>query len=133
MSTERTPNIDVRKNVRELLLSSEAFRKLPAETQQQIAHDTTRVADYIAAPEGFRGHTLRTAPVLAKAQTDDPSDGTPDPSASTYARDVKEVDKVGGDFKAGAASEGVRLAGAMMKAVDFPQFVAALIQGVFHA
>ena len=117
------PDPDVRRNVRALLLSSEAFRKLPAATQQQIAHDTTRIADYMAAPEGIQGHALSTASALAGG----------DPPGSTYSRDVQQVNKVGEGFKAVAAREGAEVAGALLQKVNFPTFVASLIQGVFHA
>jgi hypothetical protein len=36
-------------------------------------------------------------------------------------------------FKAEAAMEGAKVAGALLKQVNFPTFVASLIQGVFHA
>jgi hypothetical protein len=121
MNTALTPNAEVRRNVRELLLSSPAYTKLPAATQQQLAHDMTQVADYMAAPLGIPGNQLPNAPAIVRAQ------------AGTYERDVKQVNRVGEGFKAAGAREGVAVAGALMKAVDFPQFVASLIQGVFHA
>jgi hypothetical protein len=42
----------VRQTVRDLLTQSEAFKQLPAEKRRQIANDTTRVAGYLAEPEG---------------------------------------------------------------------------------
>ena len=125
-NAEAPPNSDVRRNVKELLLSSRSFAKLPPATQQQIAHDMTRVADYMAVPEGIPGNKLATAPALAEAQADNPS-------SSHYKEDVAQVNKVGEGFKATAAMQGVEAAGALMKAVNFPDFVAGLIKGVFHA
>jgi hypothetical protein len=131
MNTALPPNADVRRNVRELLLSSPAYTKLPAATQQQIAHDMTQVADYIAAPEGIPANRLPNAPAIARAQADTPQ-ADPRLAASTYQRDVAQVNRVS-EFKAAGAREGVEVAGALMRAVNFPDFVASLIQGVFHA
>src|SRR5205823_14603935 len=50
-----------------------------------------------------------------------------------YQRDVQQVNKVGTGFKAVAAREGAEVAGALLQKVNFPTFVASLIQGVFHA
>ena len=116
-----TPDPNVRLAVKDLLMRSEAFAKLPPATQQQIAHDTTQIANYLAAPEGIPGNKLPTAAALE------------DPSRSTYKRDVEQVNKVGGQFQAAGAREGVEVAGMLMEKVSFPVFCASLIQGVFHA
>lgn len=115
------PNPEVRHAVKDLLMRSPAFARLPPATQQQIAHDTTAIADYLAAPEGIPGNKLPTAAALE------------DPSASTYERDLKQVNKVGGEFKAAGAREGAEVAGMLLQKVNFPTFCASLIKGVFHA
>jgi len=115
------PSHDVRYAVKDLLEKSPAFARLPPATQQQIAHDTTRIADYLAKPEGIPGNKLPTVGALA------------DPSESTYERDLEQVNKVGQDFKAAGAREGAEVAGMLMQKVDFPTFCASLIKGVFHA
>ena len=116
-----TPDPNVRLAVRDLLMKSKAFAQLPPATQQQIAHDTTQIADYLAAPEGIPGNKLPTATALKDA------------SQSTYERDLEQVNKVGGEFKAAGAREGAEVAGMLMQKVNFPTFCASLIQGVFHA
>ncbi len=135
------PRHEVRLAVKDLLLQSKAFAQLPPALQQQIAHDTTQIADYLAAPQGVPGHTLPTAQALLQP----PAGGTagaldwlpqadPSAAASKYSDQVKEVDKIGKDsFKAGAAREGAKVAGMFMKSVNFPKFVSSLIKGVFHA
>src|ERR1044071_961387 len=80
------PKPEVRQAVKELLMRSPSFARLPAATQQQIAHDTAQVANYLAVPDGLPGNHLPTAPSLASAQAD-----ASDPSQSTYSRDVKQV------------------------------------------
>lgn len=115
------PDPNVRLAVKDLLTRSPAFARLPAATQQQIAHDTTQIANYLAAPEGIPGNKLPTAGALE------------DPSSSTYERDIEQVNKVGEEFKAAGAREGAEVAGMLMEKVNFPTFCASLIQGVFHA
>jgi hypothetical protein len=117
----RIPAPEVREAVRNVLTRCAAFAQLPPEKQQQIAHDTARIADYLAAPEGFSGAELPTAAALADAPE------------STYAQRVAQVNKVGGDFKAAGAREGAEVAGMLLEKVNFPTFVAGLIEGVFHA
>jgi hypothetical protein len=130
---EAPPKPEVRQAVKDLLLRSPSFAKLPAETQRQIAHDTAQIADYLAAPEGLPGNQLPSAPTLAQAQAGFLPEADPSASRSTYERDVEQVNKVGGGFEASAAREGAEVAGMLMKKVNFPTFVASLIQGVFHA
>jgi hypothetical protein len=129
------PSPEVRHAVRDLLLQSPAYTKLPAATQQSLAHDMTRVADYLAKPGGIPGNQLPSVrtfapnarPAGARALEDD------DPSRSNYAADVKEVDKVGGSFRADAAREGAEVAGMILEKVKFVDFCSGLIEGVFHA
>ena len=128
-TAQAAPQPEVRHAVRDLLLASPSFQQLPAATQQQVAHDMTRIADYLVRPEGIPGNQLPTATAL-----DDGPQADPQLAASNYAQDSKAVDAIGKDqFRAGALREGVREAGALMKAVNFPDFVSGLIQGVFHA
>lgn len=126
-----TPPPEVRNAVKGLLLRSPAFSKLPASTQQSIAHDMTQVADYLARPEGIEGNKLPSANTLARPL--DLFGQESDPSKSTYERDVKQVNKVGDGFQATAAKQGAEVAGMLMNQVKFVDFVSGLIQGVFHA
>jgi len=116
-------------------MRSPAFLKLPPATQQQVARDTAEVAGYLASPEGISGDRLPTAPALAgipppatRALDTDPSQ-----TGTSYKDAMREVDKVGGGFKAVAAREGAEVAGMLLQKVNFPDFCAKLIQGVFHA
>ncbi len=128
------PPKEVRTAVRDLLTSSAAFAKLPPATQQQIAKDTAEIAGYLARPEGIPAETLPTAPAMAGVRprargldVDSSQTGT------SYKDAMKEVDKVGSGFKAVAAREGAEVAGMLLQKVNFPDFCAKLIQGVFHA
>jgi hypothetical protein len=123
----------VRYAVKDLLLRSPAFARLPPAIQQQIAHDTTQIAGYLVEPGGVPAQTLPTAGAMASTQPSPSGLAEGGPEQSTYDRDVKQVNKVGDGFKASAAREGAEVAGVLLQKVHFPTFVASLIQGVFHA
>lgn len=106
-----------RTKVRQLLEQSEAFQAMPADARAQIARDTVKVASYLAEPDGMR--VAPDADVLALADLDDlrvDQDGNGPPK-----------------FSAQGAREGAEVAGALLTAVNFPDFVTGLIDGVFHS
>ena len=123
-----TPRPEVRQAVKTLLTRSPAFASLPAARQQQIAHDTALIADYLAAPEGIPGNTLPggagTPPARALV-------GEVDSTSEKGWEAVKDIGDT--QFKAGAAREGAEVAGLFLEKINFPTFVAGLIEGVFHA
>src|SRR4051812_44251350 len=105
-----------RGQVRDLLSKSQAFRALSPDQQRQIAKDTVDIVTYLAEPDGVRATALPTAQAMA------------DP-ATTRSRRVDPNDP--SQFRAQAASEGARVAGALLEAVNFPSFVSGLVTGVF--
>jgi hypothetical protein len=119
------PPVEARQAVKNLLLRSPAFSKLPAATQQKIAQDTAEIAGYLAQPEGIPGNKLPSAATLA--------DADPNQTHKNFQENLQQVNKVGSGFKAQAAREGAQVAGVLLKQVNFPTFVASLIEGVFHA
>src|SRR5260370_35127511 len=119
------PPVEARQAVKNLLLRSPAFSKLPAATQQKIAQDTAEIAGYLAQPEGIPGNKLPSAATLA--------DGDPNQTHANYQENLQQVNKVGSGFKAQAAREGAQVAGVLLKQVNFPTFVASLLEGVVHA
>jgi hypothetical protein len=126
----------VRSQVRDLLLQSPAFLALPAEQRQQIARDTAMVASYLARPEGIDGNTLSppTATMGQRKAADPYALSLADGSDSGSAPDASDVRRIGkSKFSAEAAREGAKVAGLLLKQVNFPTFVASLIQGVFHS
>jgi hypothetical protein len=114
----------VRTQVRDLLLSSPSFRALPLEKQKSIAQDTVNLVSYLAEPEGFKAHKLPNAMAIRASS---------DPYAAALAEPARRGERRPDEFRAQAAQEGARAAGAFMQAVDFPGFCAALIKGVFHS
>ena len=102
----------VRPGVRRLLEASPGFRALPPDEQRRIARDTVRVAAYMADPDGLVSREFR-APLLRAR-----------PARSSGGLTVK----LGRTLQGGTAA----LDG-LMNGMDFPDFVAALIHGVFNA
>ena len=102
----------VRRRVRGLLESSPSFRALPADERRRIADDTVRVAACIADPGGLVSAEFRSPLLLVK------------PARPPAVRTVRLDMTLGG---------GSAALDALVSDLDFPDFVAALIHGVFHA
>ncbi len=116
----------VRREVRDILLSSDGFRKLPPEEQRQLASDMVHVAGFLANPNGLAKQELGPGGgVLARTQADGVED--------TKDRLSKAPGFAGKDFVPGATKAGVEQFGELVKKVDFPMFVSGLIQNVFTA
>jgi len=102
----------VRRSVRALLDSSPGFRALPPDKRKQIAHDTVRVATYMADPGGLVSREFRTPLLRSK----------PGPSSGVITVDLGQT-----------LQGGTTALDALVHDVDFPAFVAGLIHGVFNA
>jgi hypothetical protein len=119
-----------RQGVRSLLLKSEAFCAMPADQQREIARNTVEVVKYLIAPDGLRGDRVAAAAQSASA-ADRKSTGAR--SAGPTARAQADGADEEGKFVAQGAREGAAVAGALLQAVNFPEFVSGLINGVFHS
>ena len=116
----------VRPEIRTLLESSQAFRKLTPEEQKELASKMVKVSAYMVNPDGLAAQELSPqGGVLAKAQAD--------AVEATKERLSKAPGFAGKDFQAGAVKQGVQQFGELVKKVDFPKFVSGLIQNVFQA
>jgi hypothetical protein len=101
-----------RSEVKKLFEQSDSFRALPLDVRADIARNTALIAASLAEPER----------------------GSPDdPYAEVLAGSETRSGREQGEFRAGAAREGAAVAGALLQQVNFPTFVASLVQGVFHA
>ena len=119
----------VRDRVRHTLLNSQAFRRLPPETQRQLAHDMVKVASYIVGGED--GRNLPAAAALPETSS---ALAGATVGAELPANRPGPPQKVAGeDFKAAAAEQGSKAFTQMVRDIDFPKFVAGLIDGVFNA
>jgi hypothetical protein len=119
---------ETRKAVKALLLKSEAFRALPPAQQLEIANNTVKVAEYLAAPEGIPANKLAALQTASHAKEDPYAFGLAE-TTRTRSRNTDEE----GKFTAQAAREGAAVAGALLREVNFPAFVSGLIDGVFHS
>jgi hypothetical protein len=99
-----------RSAVRELLQQSQAFQALDESKRRELAHNLVQIGSYLAEPDGIR-LKQQSSPVRALA-----GDNIPKP------------EKFGQ-----AVRTGVEQMVAMVQGVNFPGFVAGLIQGVFHS
>src|SRR5215217_1263695 len=113
----------VRLKVRELLEESPAFRALSPEKQGEIANQTVQVCSYLAVPDGIPGNQLPTAQALAG-----PLGGLSGRQQSSSSTGTGPGGGAG-QFVAQGAREGAAVAGALLQAVNFPNFVSGLIEG----
>lgn len=119
----------VRDQVRKTLTQSQAFRQLPEETQRQLAHDMVKVAGYIVGGED--GQNVPAAAALAGSNNQKSGDATS--GADLPKSPGPPTNTAGEDFEAGAAKQGGEAFSKLVKDINFPQFVAGLIDGVFNA
>ncbi|MGL4321756.1 MAG: hypothetical protein ACRCS3_12925 [Paracoccaceae bacterium] len=145
MQTPQDENPDtlqlVRDNVRNLLTKSASFRSLPPEKQRQVAHDTVKVARFISDAGGDTAGvpmmaminnpsaSLGTAPVRSRLAR--PFTGITQPTAP--GQNQRNFDPASASFDPAATSGFAGQAADLVDAIDFPGFVAGLIQGVFTA
>ena len=108
----RTP---VRHAVRSLLEGTPAFHKLTPELQRNLAQGMVRIGEELVAPGG----QLARPSAQVRALADEGGAGHAAPTVPT--------------FNAQGAREGAAVAGALLQAVNFPEFCAGLINGVFHS
>lgn len=111
---------EIKAQVCALLEKTPSYRKLSADEQNDIARNMTKVASLMAEPLGKNGGSAvdALAGVLA---------------AGSGRRGGRKSGEglVGSEFEGGAAREGAAVFREFVDAVDFPEFVSGLIEGVF--
>ena len=117
---------DIRDRVRSHLVESPAYQALPPAKRQAMAHDTVKAFAYIlggadgrSQPESvqFAGESPITRELASKV---------PQPEGESAGQRFAESGAV-------AAEEGSEAFTEMISKVNFPKFVAGLIDGVFNA
>lgn len=108
--------------VRDLLEKSDAFQQLAPEKRQALAQGLVEIGSYLAEPDGLRLAPEQQAPQVRALA-----------SSSFAGKQRGSNASEDGKFSAQGASEGARVAGALLQAVNFPEFCAGLIDGVFHS
>src|SRR5262245_39524136 len=116
--------------VRSLLAQSQAYRELPEAQRAQILTDMTKVSEFLAGSGVAGGLALDGAlPATARGL----EDKQPSPEDVLKMNAAKDPGLVQQQFRASAVREGTEAFRDMVQAVDFPKFVASLVQGVFRA
>jgi hypothetical protein len=127
-SAAPTPRPEVREAVKRLLTRSKAFTSLSPAQQQQTAHDTALIADYLAAPEGIPGNAIPGGVAAPPARA------LVEGVKATSDKGWESVEDVGKTkFSADAAKAGAETAGILLKQINFVEFVGGLIKGVFSS
>jgi hypothetical protein len=124
--TEPAPDPELRQLVRNTLENAAAYKKLPVAKQQSLAHNLTRVVNFLEDPHAGLGDEVQS---VARALDQQKSD----PAADLRARIAKDPTQAGAGFQAGAANQGVAAIGQAVQKVDFVKFVSGLIDGVFNS
>ncbi len=112
-----------RKSVRDLLERSRSFNELAPEKREALAQGLVQIGSYLAEPDGIQLKSKHMSPqvkALAGADT------------SQFAGRGQNTSE-DGKFTAQGAREGAAVAGALLQAVNFPDFCSGLINGVFHS
>ncbi|MFZ5636459.1 MAG: hypothetical protein ACOY82_07700 [Pseudomonadota bacterium] len=112
-----------RQQVRRLLESSDSFNQLSPEKREALAKGMVQIATYLAEPDGVRLKPSQQSPQVQALAGE---------SYSKKSQAGSNVDQEG-KFTAQGAREGAAVAGALLEAVNFPDFCAGLINGVFHS
>lgn len=121
---------EVRKNVRGILSRSNAFRALPPDKQREVAADTVKVARFITDANGATTGTPMSVfidnPAGSRALNAPPIPNAPNQNQRNFSG-------AGVDFQNAATQNAGTDLASTINAVDFPQFCASLIEGVFNA
>jgi hypothetical protein len=119
MASEANTTDLVRHEVNRVLGASSAWKELDTKQRAQFAKNMLKVGHYLAKDPGW---LERTGTTTARALG---------PGEDIQKRLAEKPGQV--DFQASAMAEGVQGFRNLVSAVDFPQFVSGLIQGVFQA
>ena len=120
---------EVRRRVRELLERTPSYASLPEPERRAMAQNLVRVVSYLADDRAGQAEpgAPRGRPPLAVAQADTT------PMTPVERAIESRPGFTGQEFQAGAAREGAEVFRQLVSAVDFPQFVSGLIDGVFNS
>jgi ribosome-binding factor A len=112
----------VRNRVKELLKDSDAFKQLNENQQRALANALVNVVAYLADPSAGQGDDLASALTTQRTGAERLQD-----------RMAAKQDIVQNEFSAAAGREGAEIYQDIANAVDFPDFVGGLIDGVFQS
>lgn len=129
MATRANELDNVRNEVRSILDKSSAWQNLSADERKDFAKNMVKVSHYLAKDPGWLDTPMDTSEM---ADTQGLSEVL-GPVKDIKKRLAEKPGTVGQEFQAGALREGTETFRQLVRAVDFPEFVSSLIQGVFQA
>lgn len=129
------PTLDiVRAQVRDVLQRTDAYQALDPVQRRELAHNMVNVARYIVDAGGETAGTPMRATVATPYESAPASALAGDPRAGSHGTtDTRTSGQKFADSGAVAAQQGSREFTNMIQRVNFPKFVAGLVQGVFNA
>lgn len=114
-----------------LLHSAPAFQRLDPPTQAELAESMAKIAGFLASGSAPMAEQLAPADLRSRLSAQPSPGGQPGAAGSAPAAPAAPDGSAGGQRSATARVGEV--ARATLSAIDFPQFVASLIQGTFQA
>lgn len=125
----------VRGQIKELLVSSPAFARMPKDDQRKIAHDLVKIASYNASlirDQWVQSKRLDQVPVLRTVEEAPAGAQAASPAAAKKAPPPPPP-KPADEFDTRATGAAGRITKETLDAIAFPTFVADLIKGTFNA
>ncbi len=104
--------------VRDLLERSDAFKQLTPDKRMALAQGLVQIGSYLAEPDGLRLKPDQLAPQVRALAGGDSSQPVANQKQPEFGQAVRT---------------GVQQAVALIKGINFPDFCAGLINGVFHS
>jgi len=136
MNSMPSPEVQRVRQLNELLLGSPSYRALDAGTQRELAQSMRKITGYLQA-DPHDGLARPFAPDLSSLRAGSPNAAPPPPSAWGQPAPAPGAMAPAAPPASGGAPGAVSRAGeaarATLSAIDFPSFVASLIQGTFQA
>ncbi len=129
-----TENLIVRQGVERILERTPSFRALDVPARRALTDSMTKVAEYLAtAPSG--PYATQFAPPDLQARLSAPRQDAPPPTgpAEQPRSGQQPAAAASPAAAAGPTGRAGEVARATLNAIDFPSFVASLIQGTFQA
>src|SRR5262245_25538367 len=123
----------IRNQVGQLLDQTQSFRHLDSATQQALKDSLARITGYLAEqPMGSPALAAQLAPTDLQRRLS-PQGGQPVSPAQPVGAAPAQGTPAGSPSSQSATARVGDVARATLNAIDFPQFVASLIQGTFKA
>jgi len=129
--TYPTPRAAVRREVEGLLDRTASFQSLDAPTRQALTESMAKIAEFLAAPETPLAGQM--APPDLQQRLTPGGSGQPAPTDPLQPAPASSTSPAPAGPSASVTGRAGEVARTTLNAIDFPAFVASLIQGTFQA